>query len=96
MNGLNNKNHSKRAQRTVRFLEFFVVGVVFGISEDLLAIFFVTGEPITAKILLIASLVAIPFAAFSELVVDSPGFRRKVQHLISMIVPDFVENNLPK
>ncbi|MFY9458018.1 MAG: hypothetical protein WAP23_03830 [Candidatus Spechtbacterales bacterium] len=96
MNKQNYKNHSKRAQRVMRFLEFFVVGVVFGISEDLIAIFFVTGEPITPKILLIASLVAIPFAAFSELVVDSPGFRRKVRHLVSLVVPDFVENNLPK
>lgn len=51
-------------------VEFFVFGIVIGIIEDLIAIFVSTGEPITPKIALIAAVVALPFAIFSELIVD--------------------------
>lgn len=51
-------------------VEFFVFGIVIGIIEDLVAIFVSTGEPITPKIALIAAVVALPFAIFSELIVD--------------------------
>lgn len=93
---VNNKNHPKRARRIMRFLEFFVIGVIFGISEDLIAIFFATGESISPKIFLVATLVSIPFAVFSELVVDSVRFRNKAHRLISFFIPDVVEDHLPK
>ena len=57
-------------RKTEIFVEFFIFGVLMGIVEDLIAIFISTGEPITPKIVMIASLVAVPFAGFSELVVD--------------------------
>lgn len=96
MSGRNNKNHPKRVRRIVMFLEFFVVGVVFGISEDLIAIFFATGEGISPKIFLVATLVSIPFAAFSELVVDSARFREKISRAISLFIPDGIEEKLKK
>jgi hypothetical protein len=52
------------------FLEFLVFGVVMGITEDLIAVTLATGEPITGRIILIVTLVAIPFAAIGELIVD--------------------------
>ena len=61
-------------KRLIRFMEFFVVGLMMGISEDLLAIYFATGETITIHIFVIASIVSVPFAFFSELVVDHPDF----------------------
>ena len=61
-------------KRLIRFTEFFVVGLMMGISEDLMAIYFATGESITIHILVIASVVSVPFAFFSELVVDHPDF----------------------
>lgn len=57
-----------------RFLEFLVVGVVLGVTEDLLAVKFATGEEITPEIVLIVFAVALPFAAFSELFVDRQDF----------------------
>jgi uncharacterized membrane protein (DUF106 family) len=53
-----------------RFLEFFIVGFVMGVAEDLLAIHFATDAAITMDVIYVAALVALPFAAFSELVVD--------------------------
>ena len=62
----------------IRFVEFFVVGLVFGLSEDLLAISLSTDATITGKTVLIVFLVALPFAVFSELIVDHPDFWRKL------------------
>lgn len=58
-----------------RFLEFLVIGVMLGTVEDILAVKLATGEPITLEVVLIIIGVAIPFAAFSELVVDREDFR---------------------
>lgn len=56
------------------FLEFFIFGILMGVSEDLIAVFISTGEPITMRVVMIATLVALPFAAFSELIVDRMDF----------------------
>ncbi len=53
-----------------RLLEFFIIGVAFGIFEDMLAITFYTHEAFSLDMLVIAAIVAIPFAVFSELIVD--------------------------
>lgn len=62
---------SERAQRT---LEFLVVGLLMGVTEDLLAVWLTTGEPITWSVLGIVVAVAVPFAFLSEYVVDHPKF----------------------
>ncbi len=63
------------------FLEFLIFGVIMGIIEDLIAVTLSTGEPLTWKILGIITLVAIPFAAVGELIVDRieliPSKKRK-------------------
>jgi len=58
-----------------RFLEFFIVGVLMGVMEDLLAVRFATDATISPKVIFIIVLVAIPFAAFSELIVDRKHFK---------------------
>lgn len=58
-----------------RFLEFFVVGVCMGLVEDLLAIWFATDAEITMHVALVALVVAVPFAAVSELIVDWRHFK---------------------
>lgn len=58
-----------------RFIEFFFVGLVLGITEDLIAIFLVTNEPIDFRVFWIAFFVALPFAIFSELIVDHDAFK---------------------
>ena len=58
--------------RIERFTEFLIIGVLLGTVEDIIAVRVATGEPITFQTVLIIIGVAIPFAAFSELVVDHP------------------------
>ncbi len=63
----------KRNKHPIRehLLEFFLIGVVFGILEDMLAIYIYSGGTFDfAKAFYIAALVAIPLAIISELVVD--------------------------
>ena len=56
--------------------EFFVVGVLMGVGEDLLAIHFATEAQINWHIFKVAVLVAIPFAVISEIVVDLEIFHQ--------------------
>jgi len=65
----------------LRVLEFFVIGVVFGVTEDFIAIKFAAGATSTWETLKVAFWVALPFAIFSELVVDHPSFWRKLFRL---------------
>lgn len=60
-----------RRYRAERFTEFLLVGVVLGVIEDMLAVMLVTGESFNLQMLGIVLMVALPFAAFSELIVDS-------------------------
>ena len=64
-----------KKQYLYRFLEFFIVGVILGLTEDILAIKFATDAIIDANVVLIALLVALPFAIFSELIVDWRHFK---------------------
>lgn len=57
-----------------RFLEFLVIGVVMGVAEDLIAVKLATGASIGFEVVVIVFAVALPFAAFSELVVDRKDF----------------------
>jgi hypothetical protein len=67
-----------RRRVLIRFFEFFIIGVLMGVGEDLIAIHFATDAVITPHVFKVAFLVALPFAIISELVVDSKIFRRLV------------------
>ena len=58
----------------LRIIEFLVIGVVFGIVEDLMIIRFVTHAQINLGIIWLVFLVSLPFAFLSEIVVDHPRF----------------------
>jgi len=66
----------KLSERTERLLEFVIIGLVMGISEDLLAVWLSTGEAINWQVFGIVFAVALPFAFLSEFVVDHPKFWR--------------------
>lgn len=70
---LNLRSMEKR-DKILQFIEFLIIGVLVGLIEDLLAIFFATDAKITWQVVWIVLLIAIPFAAFSELIVDHPRF----------------------
>ena len=59
-----------RRRKLEIFLEFLIFGVIMGVVEDLIAISLATGEQFTWRILIIIVLVAVPFAAIGELIVD--------------------------
>lgn len=59
-----------------RLIEFFLVGFVMGVAEDLIAIHFATEATITPHVFLVAAIVALPFAVISELLVDLKFFRK--------------------
>jgi peptidoglycan/LPS O-acetylase OafA/YrhL len=63
------------AKHIERFLEFLVIGVIFGTVEDLIAVKLATGESISLYMIGVVVAVAIPFAAFSELYIDHPEIR---------------------
>ena len=56
--------------------EFLFFGIIFGIAEDLIAIYFATGERITWEIIGIVIVIAIPFAIIGELFADNIDFVR--------------------
>lgn len=64
--------------RTLRLIEFAVVGVVMGTAEDLLAVSLATDDAFSWHILWVVFLVALPFAFISEIVVDHPKFWSKI------------------
>ncbi len=64
----------------VHLIEFFVLGVVMGVSEDLIAIHFATDARITWDIVKVALLIAIPFAIISEVLTDSKIFWHLLNH----------------
>jgi len=52
------------------FLEFLIFGVFMGVIEDVIAVSLSTGAQITWQVIGVITLVAIPFAAIGELIVD--------------------------
>lgn len=64
--------------KKLRLVEFLVIGVLMGVLEDVIAIFFATDAAINFRVILVVLLVAIPFAFISEIVVDHPRFWEKV------------------
>ena len=61
-------------KKTLRIIEFLIIGVFFGLIEDLIAVEAVSEVMITPRVILIILGIAIPFAIVSELVVDHPRF----------------------
>lgn len=58
-----------------RFLEFLIVGVIFGVIEDAVAITLATDTKIDLQVVMITLAAAVPFAILSEIVVDHQKFR---------------------
>lgn len=63
---------------STRVLEFFLIGLVMGITEDVIAIMLATDATLSWDIILIATVVAVPFAFLSEIIVDHPDFWKKL------------------
>ena len=61
-------------KKMLRLIEFLIIGVLFGLIEDLIAVRAVSEVVINAQVIGIVLLVAIPFAVLSELIVDHPRF----------------------
>ncbi|PCR90580.1 hypothetical protein [Natrinema ejinorense] len=57
-----------------RLLEFFIIGIVFGVAEDVLAVLIATDAQLSFDLVVVVVVIAIPFAIISELIVDHPKF----------------------
>jgi hypothetical protein len=65
---------NKKYKKLELFLEFLVFGIIVGVIEDLTAFYFAIGNPITLKVVLVATCVAVPFAFLGELIIDRINF----------------------
>lgn len=65
-------------KKLVRLLEFLIIGLAMGMTEDLLAVKLVSDQPINFHVIFIVFLVALPFAFISEFVVDHPKFWKTI------------------
>lgn len=65
---------SSKIRRKELLFELLIFGVLVGVTEDLIAVKVVTGEPITWEVVGIVILIAIPFAIFGEVIVDRIDF----------------------
>ena len=61
-------------KKTLRVIEFLIIGVLFGLIEDIIAVRVVSDVMIDFRVLMTILAVAIPFAIVSELIVDHPRF----------------------
>jgi len=75
------KKPMEKNKQTVmsHLLEFFFVGLVMGITEDMLAIYFATDEQISLETFWVAAAIAIPFAIISEIIVDMKILRKLIR-----------------
>jgi len=69
----------------LRILEFFIIGLLLGIVEDLIAITWATETTIDLRVIAIAFVVALPFAFLSEIVVDQKRFPQWLHRLLRTI-----------
>jgi len=75
-NNFNPNMNNRKWKKIEVIFEFLLFGIVIGITEDLIAIKFATGEPITLKIISIVILIAIPFAILGEVIFDRIDFAK--------------------
>lgn len=68
------KRRGRNAKRYEVMFEFLLFGIVIGVTEDLLAVHFTTGESITWEMVGIVVLLAIPFAFIGEFIADHVDF----------------------
>lgn len=61
-------------KRNLRVIEFLVIGVLFGLIEDIIAVKTVSDAMVDVNVVGTILLIAIPFAIISELIVDHPRF----------------------
>lgn len=72
---------AKNWRKIELIFELLIFGIIFGITEDLIAIEIITDEPITWHVIGIIVLIAIPFAIVGEVVVDRIDFVKIFQKI---------------
>ena len=74
-------NGADKKKIYAHLIEFFFIGLVMGIIEDLLAIHFATDAKITLETIKVAFIIALPFAVISEIVVDQKILRKAIRKM---------------
>ena len=65
------KTKSKKIHALEVFLELLFFGILMGVVEDFIIIFFLTGGLITVEMLIIMFLVTLPFSILGEVIIDN-------------------------
>jgi len=68
--------------------ELLIFGILIGVIEDIIAIKFATGDPITWKVVGIVVIVAVPFAILGEVIFDNIDFAKIFQRWFEKKTPD--------
>jgi len=68
--------NDKKWKKVEVTFEFLIFGIIIGITEDLIAIKFAAGSPITWEIVGLVILIAIPFAIVGEIIFDRINFAK--------------------
>lgn len=70
--------------KKLRILEFIIIGLIFNTLDNLIAVKYGAGAPITPEILGRILLLVLPFAVLSELIVDHPGFWKRIMKFLKI------------
>lgn len=70
-------NLKEKYRKIILFSQFLIFGIMLGVIEDLTAFYFAIGDPITFKVVLVATIIAIPFAIIGELFIDRINLNKK-------------------
>lgn len=80
--GIDLEKEKRRHKRIFRFFEFFIVGFLFGVVEDLIVVAAATDDSISLHTVWVAAFVALPFAVISEVIVDKPEVREYIMRKV--------------
>jgi len=71
------KSKIDRKIKTIQIIEFFFVGVVLGVVQDVIALVVATNAKIDLITIVIIITITIPFAFLNEVIVDGPKYLKK-------------------
>ena len=79
------------SERLNIFIQFLIFGILLGLVENIIAIYFATEHSIDARAIMISFLVVIPFAAIGELIVDKTYLLPKTKNIWMKHLEVFLE-----
>ena len=70
--------------RKLRIIEFVIIGLIANSLDNIIAIRYAAKAALTPEVFVRLFLFVIPFAILSELIVDHPGFWKKIMKFLKI------------